>query len=74
MKWKRSGRKQSWPNRGTIPALPGGTERHHENRSHDSRCPAEIRAQHYPKSSLDRYRRTNGFSKLSQKAADFFIN
>jgi hypothetical protein len=38
MNQKAFGRKRSWPNLGTIPAFPGGTEENHKNLSEDGRC------------------------------------
>jgi hypothetical protein len=58
MNWKGFGRKQSWPNRGTIPVFPGGTEESHERPVKHSRCPCRDRTEGLQNTSVGRYRPT----------------
>jgi hypothetical protein len=56
MKWKLFGKKQPYPNGGTILALAledlTETTKH---RSQDTDAPAEIQPEHLPNASLQRY-------------------
>lgn len=64
MNQKGFGRKGSWPNQGTILALPGGTEENHKTSVRIPSFPAEIRIEHLLNISLSCNFLTNLFSYL----------